>query len=65
MDLEIDGKQHKEPDRLEHDKERDEYITTELGFIVYRIPWNEVNTEKGRTKMKEKVDKFFEFYNSL
>lgn len=65
IDLEIDGKQHKEPDRLEHDKERDEYITTELGFIVYRIPWNEVNTEKGRTKMKEKVDKFFEFYNSL
>lgn len=65
IDLEIDGKQHKEPDRLEHDKERDEYITTELGFIVYRIPWNEVNTEKGRTKMKEKIDKFFEFYNSL
>ena len=65
IDLEIDGKQHKEPDRLEHDKERDEYITTELGFIVYRIPWNEVNTEKGRAKMKEKIDKFFEFYNSL
>ena len=63
IDLEIDGKQHKE--RVEHDKERDEYITSELGFIVYRIPWNEIKTEKGKTKMKEKIDKFFEFYNSL
>ena len=65
IDLEIDGKQHKEPDRVEHDKERDEYITSELGFIVYRIPWNEINTEKGKTRMKEKIDKFFEFYNNL
>ena len=63
IDLEIDGKQHK--DRVDHDKERDEYITKELGFIVYRIPWNEINSEKGKTKMKEKIDKFFEFYNSL
>ena len=63
IDLEIDGKQHK--DRVEHDRERDEYITSELGFIVYRIPWNEINTEKGRVKMKEKIDKFLEFYNSL
>lgn len=63
IDLEIDGKQHKE--RVEHDKERDEYITSELGFIVYRIPWNEIKTEKGKAKMKEKIDNFFEFYNSL
>ena len=37
IDLEIDGKQHKE--RKEHDIERDKFLT-ENGFIVYRIKWN-------------------------
>ena len=65
IDLEIDGRQHTHPDRIEHDKERDEFITNELGYIVYRVPWNEVNSDNGKVKMKEKIDKFLEFYNSL
>ena len=60
IDLEIDGKQHKCEDRKEHDKIRDKYLISE-GFEVYRIPWNEINTEKGSNKMKEKIDKFLEF----
>ena len=57
IDLEIDGKQHKYPDRIEHDKLRDERLSA-LGFEVYRIDWNEVNSEKGKLLMKEKIDKF-------
>jgi very-short-patch-repair endonuclease len=62
LDLEIDGRQHTY--RVEHDKERDAFLR-ENGFLVYRIPWNTVNTENGRQLMKEKIDKFLEFYNSL
>lgn len=60
IDLEIDGHQHKF--RKEHDKERDEYINSK-GILVYRIEWNEINSENGSIKMKEKIDKFLEFYN--
>lgn len=64
IDLEIDGKQHTYQERIEHDKERDEYVTN-VGYIVYRIPWNSISSEKGSLEMKEKIDKFLEFYNSL
>lgn len=60
IDLEIDGKQHKE--RKEHDIERDSFLA-ENGFIVYRVKWNSINSEVGKTRMKEKIDKFLEFYS--
>lgn len=62
IDLEIDGKQHKYKDRKEHDKIRDEYVKSK-GIEVYRIPWNEINSENGKQLMKEKINKFLEFYN--
>lgn len=62
IDLEIDGKQHK--GRKEHDKIRDEYIKSK-NIIVYRVEWNEINSEKGSLMMKEKIDNFLEFYNKL
>lgn len=62
VDLEIDGKQHKY--RKEHDAERDRFLT-ENGFKVYRIEWNSINNEKGKEKMREKIDEFVNFYNSL
>lgn len=64
IDLEIDGKQHTYPERKAHDIERDA-ILTEMGYIIYRISWNSVNNEKGKILMKEKINKFLEFYNSL
>ena len=64
IDLEIDGKQHKYDDRIIHDKERDEYISNK-GIIIYRIDWNEINTKSGSKLMKEKIDKFLDFYNNL
>lgn len=64
IDLEIDGKQHKYKDRIEHDKIRDEYIKSK-NIIVYRIEWNEIKSENGSNLMKEKIDKFLEFYNNI
>ena len=64
IDLEIDGKQHKYKDRIEHDKIRDEYIKSK-NIVVYRIDWNEIKTKNGSNLMKEKIDKFLDFYNNL
>lgn len=63
IDLEIDGKQHKYADRAESDRIRDE-ILTKNNFIVYRVEWNEINSETGKQHMKEKIDKFLDFYIS-
>ena len=64
IDLEIDGKQHTYEDRAASDKIRDELLTKQ-GYIVYRIPWNEINSEKGKAQMKEKIDNFLNWYNNL
>ena len=64
IDLEIDGKQHKYKDRKQHDTERNKYLT-DNNVIVYRIEWNSINTDKGKQIMKDKIDKFIQFYNSL
>ena len=61
IDLEIDGKQHKYEDRAESDRIRDE-ILTKNNFIVYRVEWNEINSETGKRLMKEKINNFLEFY---
>lgn len=60
IDLEIDGKQHKDADRIISDIKRDEYLTS-LGFKVYRIEWNEINSSTGKLLMKEKIRKFLIF----
>lgn len=64
VDLEIDGKQHEYLDRQISDRRRDEYLTSK-SYIVYRIKWNEINSEKGKFKMKRKIDNFLQFYKSL
>jgi len=61
IDLEIDGKQHKE--RKEHDAERDAYLES-LGYTVYRIDWNSINSEDGKQLMKQKIDAFLEYYKN-
>ena len=62
IDLEIDGEQHQREDHIKHDKMRDEYVTS-LGVEVYRVPWNCINDERGKTLMKSKIDDFLSFYN--
>lgn len=63
IDLEIDGKQHKYEDRKISDKIRDEFLTKN-GFIVYRVEWNEINSDDGKRLMKEKINKFLKFYKN-
>ena len=62
IDLEIDGKQHNY--RVEHDKKRDEYLTN-LGYIVYRVKWNNINTIEGKSLMKDKISSFLFFYENI
>lgn len=64
IDLEIDGKQHQYEDRKIHDQERDEYLKMK-GYIIYRIPWNTINTNDGKERMTKKIEDFILFYNSL
>lgn len=54
----------KYPDRLESDKIRDNFITKN-NIIVYRIEWNEINSEKGKLLMEEKINKFLDFYKNI
>ena len=64
LDLEIDGKQHRYVNRIASDKKRDAYLR-DLGYIIYRIPWNAINKESGKIKMQEKINKFLAFYTSI
>ena len=64
VDLEIDGKQHNEPDRKKHDEERDDFLSKN-GYIVYRVKWNSINTEEGKNKMKEKISEFLDFIGKI
>lgn len=61
LDLEIDGKQHLYEERAKSDEVRDNYLRS-LNYIVYRISWNEINTESGKLAMKKKIDDFLDFY---
>lgn len=58
IDLEIDGAQHRF--RKEHDKKRDTLLTNN-GFKVYRIEWNEINTDSGKISMQNKIDQFLKW----
>jgi len=60
--LEIDGKQHKYTVRMLKDAEKDKYLI-DNGWKVYRIEWNTINIDDGKKLMKEKIDKFLEYYN--
>lgn len=64
IDLEIDGKQHQYADRKKSDRVRDEYLRSQ-GFFVYRIKWNEINSDIGKEMMKDKIDLFLDFVDNF
>lgn len=64
IDLEIDGKQHKYPDRQESDIIRDKFVKSK-DVEVYRIEWNSINTEEGKTLMKYKIEDFLKYINNI
>lgn len=57
IDLEIDGKQHYYVDRNQHDILRDKRIRS-LGYLVYRVKWNDIKTKIGKSRMKAKIKQF-------
>lgn len=64
LDLEIDGKQHKYPERKQSDLIRDK-ILTDGGWKVYRIEWNDLKIEDGKRLMQEKINKFLGFFRHI
>lgn len=64
IDLEIDGKQHLYPERINSDKMRDDFLKS-LNYIIYRISWNEINSTNGKIIMREKINKFLNFLNNI
>ena len=64
IDLEIDGQQHELADRMRSDQIRDTYLNS-LGYLVYRVKWNYIKSEKGLSEMQIKIKKFIDYYNAL
>lgn len=63
IDLEIDGKQHTYEDRQQHDQLRDRELS-ELGYIIYRIPW--INpTKENDEKVKQQINDLLSFLSNL
>lgn len=60
--FEVDGKQHKMPDRMIHDKKRDVVLEND-GWTVYRLPWKGPGTKKGRIHMDQELEKLRAFLN--
>jgi very-short-patch-repair endonuclease len=61
--LEIDGKQHMEPDRKERDERKDVYLR-QNGWAVVRIPWKSLNNQSGKDYMREQITNFLDLYNN-
>lgn len=62
FDLEIDGKQHEYPDRIESDIKRD-IALEKNGIIVHRIKWVSINNEKGRQSIKSEIQNLIDCLN--
>lgn len=52
--VEIDGRQHDLPDRIQSDKRKDEYLES-LGWKVIRVRWFNPRTEKGKEHLHPQV----------
>lgn len=62
--LEIDGKQHKFPERAASDARKDEALR-KAGWHVHRIPWCSINSDAGKQRMKALINGFLAVYQSL
>ena len=61
VDLEIDGHQHYEQSRKDHDHFRDLKLR-EAGYIVYRIKYT---NPKNSIRVREDIDRFLDWYSDL
>jgi very-short-patch-repair endonuclease len=61
--LEIDGQQHRFPDRVESDARKDTLLM-ENGWRVFRIKWKSPRTVNGKQYLKSKIDEFLRLYET-
>lgn len=64
IDLEIDGRQHQMKERKESDNKRDNLLK-DNNYLVYRIPWKSINSDKGKIYIKNQIDKFLDWYSKI
>jgi very-short-patch-repair endonuclease len=62
--LEIDGKQHEDPSRVESDKRKDEFLL-QNGWRVYRIKWHGVYNETLAINTENEIKSFIQEYNLM
>lgn len=62
IDLEIDGRQHEDIERVESDRKRDIALTNN-GIYVYRIKWKNPINDENKAYIKEEINKFLDFYS--
>ena len=62
VDLEIDGAQHRF--RTEYDEKRNKNLENN-GWIIYRVKWNDVQSQNGKMEMKKKIDVFLTWYKNF
>jgi very-short-patch-repair endonuclease len=61
--FEVDGQQHRFPDRQVSDKKKDELLVSS-GWKVFRTKWKGNRYQKRREYIKSEIDRFLAFYNS-
>lgn len=64
LNLEIDGRQHQFPERIESDKTRDLFLESQ-GIKVFRIDWKNPKTKEGKKYLEEKIKEFLDLYALL
>ena len=60
--LEIDGRQHDDPERKASDAVKDKYLTS-LGWKVFRIKWFNPVSEENRKELHYQINEFFKRFN--
>lgn len=59
--IEIDGRQHQKPERIESDKRKDAYISS-LGYKVIRVPWHNPRTKQGSDALNTQIEDILTIY---
>lgn len=62
IDLEVDGGQHELPEAIEHDRKRDEHVTSR-GWHVYRIKW--INPYWDEQAVLKQIEDFLTWYRGI
>ena len=62
--VEIDGRQHKDPERAASDKRKDDYLIGE-GWKVFRVEWFNPKDQKGKDSLYPQIELLLESLRNL